>query len=125
MAAASAYLDRYDLDAHISTIRAVYRRKRDLMLDTIEERFPPGVRHTTPDGGLFTWLTFPDGFDTAIFLRDEAIPRAKVAFVPGATFFPVTQRPNHARLNFSGVADDRIESGITRLAERLRMRLPA
>jgi 2-aminoadipate transaminase len=124
MAAASAFLDRYDIDAHIATIRAAYRRKRDLMLSVIEERFPPSVTHTSPDGGLFTWLTFPEGFDAAAFLRDEAIPRAKVAFVPGATFFPVTQEPNHARVNFSGVSDERIVEGMTRLANLLRERLP-
>jgi len=124
MAAASAFLDRYDIDAHIAAIRAAYRRKRDLMLDTMDELFPPSVAHTSPDGGLFTWLTFPDGFDAAAFLRDEAIPRARVAFVPGATFYPVTQEPNHARVNFSGVSDERIVAGITRLAGLLRERLP-
>lgn len=124
MAAASRFLDRYDIDAHITTIRSVYRRKRDLMLDTIAERFPPSVTHTSPDGGLFTWLTFPGDFDSAAFLRDEAIPTAKVAFVPGATFFPVTQVTNHARLNYSGVSDERIRLGMGRLADLLRQRLP-
>ncbi len=124
MAAVSAFLDRHDIDAHIATIRSAYRRKRDLMLDAIAELFPPSVAHTSPDGGLFTWLTFPADFDAAAFLRDEAVPRAKVAFVPGATFFPVTQELNHARLNFSGVSDDRIVTGVTRLAALLRERLP-
>jgi 2-aminoadipate transaminase len=124
MAAASGYLDRYDIDEHIATIRAAYRRKRDLMLSTIEELFPPSVTHTSPDGGLFTWLTFPEGFDAAAFLHDEAIPRAKVAYVPGATFYPVTQEANHARLNFSGASDERIVVGMTRLAGLLRERLP-
>lgn len=124
MAAASAFMDRYDIDAHIATLRSTYRGKRDLMLDAIEELFPPSVTHTSPDGGLFTWLTFPEGFDSAAFLRDEAIPQAKVAFVPGATFFPVTQEPNHARLNFSGVSDERIATGMRRLAGLLRERLP-
>jgi DNA-binding transcriptional MocR family regulator len=124
MAAASAFLDRHDLDAHIATIRAAYRAKRDLMLGLIDELFPPSVARTSPDGGLFTWLTFPDGFDAAAFLRDEAIPKAKVAYVPGATFFPVTQQPNHARFNFSGVSDERIVAGIERLARLLRDRLP-
>jgi DNA-binding transcriptional MocR family regulator len=124
MAAASAFLDRYDMDAHVATLRAAYRRKRDLMLEVIDERFPPSVVRTGPDGGLFTWLTFPEGFDAAGFLRDAAIPRAKVAFVPGATFFPTVQQPNHARLNYSGVSDERITIGMTRLADLLREHLP-
>jgi len=78
------------------------------------------VGFTNPDGGLFTWLTFPDSFDAAAFMRDEAMPRAKVAFVPGGTFYPVRQEPNHARVNFSGVTDEQIVAGTTRLAGLLR-----
>ena len=120
MAAASAYLDRYDLDAHIAEVRSAYRRKRDLMLGILRESLPPRVSFTNPAGGLFTWLTFPDGFDAAAFMRDEALPRAKVAFVPGGTFYPVRQEPNHARVNFSGVSDERIVAGTTRLAGLLQ-----
>jgi len=120
MAAASAYLDRFDLDAHVADVRGAYRRKRDLMLETIARTFPSEVRWTNPSGGLFTWLTFPGGLDAAAFMRDEAIPKAKVAYVPGGTFYPVTQEPNHARVNFSGVPDDRIVEGITRLGELLQ-----
>ena len=123
MAAASDYLDRFDLDEHIGRIRSAYRRKRDLMLGVIEESFPAGVAWTRPDGGLFTWLTFPDGFDTTAFMRDELLPKARVAYVPGATFFPVVQELNHARVNFSGVSDERIVTGMTRMADLLRATL--
>ncbi|MFL6142013.1 MAG: PLP-dependent aminotransferase family protein [Labedaea sp.] len=120
MAATSAYLDKYDIDAHIEVARAAYRRKRDLILRALAATFPATVRHTTPRGGLFTWLTFPDGFDTAAFMRDEALPKAKVAYVPGATFFPAAPEANHARLSFSGLPDERLTEGITRLGALLR-----
>jgi 2-aminoadipate transaminase len=123
MAAASAYLDRFDLDAHIDRIRSAYRRKRDLMLEVISASFPPGIAWTRPEGGLFTWLTFPEGFDTTAFMRDELLPKARVAYVPGATFYPVVQEPNHARVNFSGVSDERIVTGMTRMADLLRVTL--
>jgi 2-aminoadipate transaminase len=119
MAAASAYLERFDLDEHIGRIRSAYRRKRDLMLGVMEQSFPAGMSWTHPDGGLFTWLTFPDGFDAAAFMRDELLPKARVAYVPGATFYPVVQKPNHARVNFSGVSDERIVTGMTRMADLL------
>lgn len=119
MAATSLYLDRFDIDAHIVTMRNAYRHKRDLMLGTLRERFPGTVRFTTPRGGLFTWLTFPTDFDTAAFMRDVALPRARVAYVPGATFFPTTPEHNHARLNFSGLSDERITEGLTRLGAHL------
>jgi DNA-binding transcriptional MocR family regulator len=53
-------------------------------------------------------------------MRDELLPKARVAYVPGATFYPVIQEPNHARVNFSGVSDDRIVTGMTRMAHLLR-----
>ena len=120
MAATSAYLSHYDIDAHIARARPVYRHKRDLMLQTIAETFPDDIGFTEPDGGLFIWLTFPAGFDAARVHGRDLLPKAKVAYVPGATFFPVTPEPNHARLSFSGVPDERLVHGITELGRLLQ-----
>ncbi|HEY5822354.1 MAG TPA: PLP-dependent aminotransferase family protein [Propionibacteriaceae bacterium] len=125
MAATSAYLARFDIDAHIAQAVPVYRHKRDLMLTTMTGTFPAGVDFTRPEGGLFTWLTFPAGFDAATFMAETLLPQAKVAYVPGATFFPVTQEPNHARVSFSGVPDDRLTSGVTALGALLGTALRA
>jgi 2-aminoadipate transaminase len=123
MAATSAYLSRYDLAAHIADALPVYRHKRDLMLETMASSFPSTVSFTRAEGGLFTWLTFPAGFDAAEFMRHDLLPRARVAFVPGATFFPVLEEPNHARLSFSGVPDEQLISGITAIGKLLHVRL--
>ena len=123
MAATSAYLARYDLAAHIAEALPVYRHKRDLMLATMASSFPSSVSFTRAEGGLFTWLTFPAGFDAAEFMRHDLLPRARVAFVPGATFFPVVEEPNHARLSFSGVPDEQLVSGITAIGKLLHARL--
>lgn len=120
MAAAAAFMARYDIHAHIDHMRVAYKRKRDLMLASLEEHMPPGVTWTHPVGGLFTWLTFPDGFDATAFMRDQALPVAKVAYVPGATFFPNVPEPNHARVNFSGATDEGIALGVKRWGELLR-----
>lgn len=119
MAATASYLDRYDIDAHIGRLCASYGRKRDLALATIDEWFPPSARCTRPDGGLFTWASFPEGFDAASFMRDRMLPEAKVAWVPGATFFPVLEEPNHARISFSAMAEDRLQDGLQRLGRLL------
>ncbi len=113
MAAASLYLERFDLDAHINVLRGAYLRKKNLMLDTIRKHFPQEVKFTDPEGGLFTWLTFPKGFDTTRFMREHALSKAKVAYVPGATFFPDADEPNHARVNYSGQTDENIIKGMT------------
>lgn len=117
MTTASIFLERYDLDQHIATLRQVYRRKKNLMLTTIRQNFPQEVSFTSPSGGLFTWLKFPQGFDTARFMREQAVPQAKVAFVPGATFFPVKQENNYARINFSAQPDENITKGISVLGQ--------
>ena len=48
MAATSAYLTRYDIEAHIASVLPVYRRKRDLMLATMAATFPASVSFTRP-----------------------------------------------------------------------------
>lgn len=112
MAIVTLFMRDYDLDAHIAGLRVNYRRKRDLMLQTIRDTFPAGVQYTTPQGGLFTWVSFAPGFDTAAFMRDVVLPQARVAYVPGATFFPLAQEHHHARVNFSAQPDSQLVKGI-------------
>lgn len=120
MRAAAAYLSGFDIEAHIAGMLPTYRHQRDLMLASIEEHFPAGVRWTRPDGGLFTWVTFPEGLDTAAFQRDHLIPRAGVILVPSAPFFATEPEVNHARMSFSGVPDDRLVAGVTAMGGLLR-----
>ena len=123
MAAASLFLDRYDLNAHIATLRAAYARKKAVMLDAIRRHFPQQVTATDPEGGLFTWVEFPEGFDATAFMRDVALPQARVAYVPGATFFPLNPRENFARVNFSAQSEDNIRTGIAALGAALHAHL--
>ena len=113
---ASEYLKRYDLDAAIVKMRALYRRKCDVMLQAIERYFPEGVTHTTPKGGLFVWCDLGHGMNTQT-LTAKAMER-KVVYVPGATFMTDMEKPcSGLRLNYSTMSDDRIEEGIRLLGE--------
>jgi DNA-binding transcriptional MocR family regulator len=123
MAAASLFLDRYDLSAHIATLQTAYSAKKEVMLDAIRQHFPQEITATDPEGGLFTWLTFPEGFDATTFMRDVALPQARVAYVPGTTFFPLTPRANHARFNFSAQSEANIQTGIAALGAALHANL--
>ncbi|MES2936849.1 MAG: PLP-dependent aminotransferase family protein [Pseudomonadota bacterium] len=122
MSAVSAFLDTFDIEAHIQVIRRTYLRKKNLMLDTMRAHFPAGIRFTDPDGGLFTWVTFPQGFDAALFMRDHAVPEGRVAYVPGGTFFPGAQENNHARFSYSTASDEAIVQGISVLGRLLATR---
>ncbi|MFN3741899.1 MAG: PLP-dependent aminotransferase family protein [Anaerolineales bacterium] len=102
------------LDEHVRVIRRVYKERRDVMLEMMDELFPPEVRWTRPEGGMFLWVMLPKGMDTAEVLR-LAVER-KVAFVPGAPFHPNGGGENTMRINFSYSSPETIREGISRLA---------
>ncbi|MBK7216132.1 MAG: PLP-dependent aminotransferase family protein [Candidatus Promineofilum sp.] len=103
------------LGAHVRLIRSLYRERRDAMLAAMETYFPDAVHWTYPHGGLFLWVTLPEGLDAAELLK-EALAH-KVAYVPGAAFHPDGGGHNTLRLNFSFCDPQRIETGIRRLGE--------
>lgn len=112
------YLEKYDLDQHVEEIRAVYGKRRNLMLKTIEETFPKNVHFTEPEGGLFLWVELPEGCDAKEILTKCL--DADVAFVPGGAFFPNGKGGHTFRLNYSNMPEDRIVEGIKKLAEVLK-----
>jgi 2-aminoadipate transaminase len=102
------------LDRHVPRIREVYGHRRTVMLKALAHHFPSGVRWTRPEGGLFLWVTLPEGLDSAKVL--QAALAEKVAFVPGHGFFPNGGGERTLRLNFSYSSPELIETGIARLA---------
>jgi 2-aminoadipate transaminase len=109
----AGYLERYDIDAHIDVIRTTYKKRRDVMLRTMEQTFPAGVSFTRPEGGLFAWVTLPASVNARTLL--EKCLEENVAFVPGGSFFPNGGNENTFRVNYSNMPEDRIKEGITRL----------
>lgn len=106
------------LDEHVKVIRSVYKERRDVMLELMEEIFPTEMRWTKPLGGMFLWGILPQGVDAAEILK-MAIKK-KVAFVPGGSFHPDGGKNNTMRINFSYSSPDVIREGITRLGETLK-----
>ncbi len=84
------------------------------MISSIEKHFPEEVEFTRPDGGMFLWVTLPEGL-SALRLFDLA-GGEDVAFVPGSAFYVDEGGKNTLRLNFSNSDGDHIEEGIRRLA---------
>jgi len=113
------------LDEHVKLIRSVYRERRDVMLDALSRYFPPEVTWTKPMGGLFLWVTLPQGADADKLL--EAAVRENVAFVPGDCFYAPNGHSDegrrHMRLNFSAAAPDQIREGIRRLSIAVKEQL--
>ncbi|GFZ29592.1 aminotransferase [Clostridium zeae] len=112
------YLNNYNLDNHIEKIKNVYKRRRDLMFDCMDEFLPKEIKYTRSKGGLFTWLELRQDIDT-VKLLEEAL-KFNVAFVPGSSFFANGGHNNYLRLNYSNMPEDKIVEGIKRLSRLLK-----
>jgi len=111
------------LDQHVKFIRQLYRRRRDVMLEALQESFPPEVTWTHPHGGLFLWVTLPRDLDMQEVLQSAI--HENVAFVPGDPFYahPETESSQHMRLNFSSATPEQIREGIMRLSLAVKSQL--
>lgn len=116
-------LRRGDLLRRLPGVVAIYRRKCDVMLEALAREMPEGVRWTHPEGGLFIWVTLPQGLDAGALLR-PAVEEEGVAYVPGAAFHADGSGRNTMRLNFSYPSEREIGEGIARLARLIRRRAP-
>ena len=110
------------LDEHIKLIRRVYGERRDVMLHAMEENFPSEVTWTRPQGGLFLWVSLPEGMDCHELF--EAAIKENVAFVPGDSFYAsdghADEGRRHFRLNFSNASPEQITEGIRRLGVAMK-----
>jgi DNA-binding transcriptional MocR family regulator len=103
-------------DVQVEKIRKVYSHRRDCMLAALAKYMPPGTSWTTPEGGMFVWVTLPESMDGARLLA-KSLETAKVAFVPGQAFFADGSGANTFRMSFSRADEQLIEEGNRRLAD--------
>jgi 2-aminoadipate transaminase len=113
----SEYLSTFNIDKHIDEINELYKRRRDIMLKTMDEVFPKNITYTRPNGGMFLWVTLPDNMCAAKLL-EKAIEN-NVAFVSGNDFYPDSGGANKIRLSFSNMNEDKIAEGIKRMAKAI------
>jgi len=115
---AGRYIASGKFDENLKKTIALYRGKRDLMMECLEKYMPEGVTWTRPDGGLFMLVTLPEGLNSRD-LFDLAI-QENVAFIIGEVFFCDGGGQNTLRLNFSYVSDEKMVEGVKRLAKATR-----
>jgi 2-aminoadipate transaminase len=109
----AAYFERADWREYVGALRDLYRHRRDVMLEALEESFGTEAEWTRPEGGMFVWATLPDYIDTTDLLARAL--RANVAFVPGRAAYLDGRGGSEMRLNFSGSTDDKIREGVRRI----------
>ena len=115
---AAEFLSSGRLDENLLKSIELYKSKRDLLLGLLEEHMPEGVKWTHPEGGLFLFLTMPEGFD-AVKFYDKALD-AGVAYVAGEFFHPDGSGKNTMRMNFSFMSPQKITEGVKLLATLLK-----
>lgn len=110
----SLYMEVYDIDEHIEKIKVVYKKRRNLAVQTMTALFPKTMKFTHPEGGLFTWVEGPASMDSRVLL--QTCLEHQVAFVPGHSFFPNGGGYNTFRLNFSNASEEQLVEGLSRIA---------
>ncbi len=116
------YIQECDIDSHIAGIRALYKRKCELMLSELDRLMPDCVTYTRPEGGLFLWATLDSKISQSDFMKKTI--EKKVAVVPGQAFNCDVNAPSQSfRLNYSTPSDEQIIKGVGYLADAVKAML--
>lgn len=107
----------------VERITAVYAQRRNAMVQALSEYLPDGVTWTEPAGGMFVWVTLPEGMD-AKQLLESALTEERVAFVPGGAFYADGSGKNTLRLSYSLPPEPVIREGISRLGRLILRNWP-
>jgi 2-aminoadipate transaminase len=108
------YLTNNEYQEHVSKIIDLYGSQATAMLEALDKYMPKNIQWTKPEGGMFIWLTLPEG-QSALELFDKAMA-ADVAFVPGDPFYTGEGNVPTLRLNYTASTPEVIDEGIKRLA---------
>ena len=117
----SEYLATQPWQDQLKVFRELYRERRDTLLTSMEQMFPPGIKWTVPEGGFFSWVTLPPEVDTTTML-----PKATanlVAYVTGNGFYVDDQGHDAMRVSYSFPPLERIPEGVRRLAATIEAEL--
>ena len=106
---------------HVEELRALYLRRRDAMLSALQSNMPDGTSWTTPEGGFFVWVDFPEGV-SANQLNADARQR-NVEILPGTAFYFHGGGDQQIRLSYSFATEDQIAQGIAVLGELAKQQL--
>ncbi len=120
---AADWLKNNNLSDHLKEPRKYYRENRDTMIEEMNRSFPDdeNISWTEPNGGLFIWVTLPEGIDAESVFRKGL--EKNVAFVPGHHFYVDDSGQNTMRLSYSLLTPEKIREGVNRLGEVLEKEL--
>jgi len=116
------------LESHIEWLREAYRRRRDAMIEGLDEiarrqeaAGREAIRYQAPAGGYFAWVELPSG--SATRLAASAADYG-ISFLPGPYFSPSGEYDRFVRLSFSYHRPETIGEGMRRLGTLLAAEAP-
>ncbi len=113
------FLTKYDFEAHLEKLRAIYTKKAQFCMNLLDRYCAPEITYDKIDGGLFIWCKLPEGVDMPEFVR-KAIEN-KVCVVPGNAFLTDENATSDGfRINFSTPTDEQLEKGIKALGDLIK-----
>lgn len=109
-----------DMYMQIQKICDVYAKKLFLMEESMDQYFPEVVKHSSPDGGMYIWVTMPDGIDIEEFCKESAI-KFHIPITPGNGFCVVSpEKCTSMRFNFVKESMEDIKYGIRTVGKLMR-----
>jgi 2-aminoadipate transaminase len=113
------YFKMFDNSQHIKKISVAYEKQCRAMINAMEKYFPKNVKYTKPEGGMFLWVTLPEGITAKDLL--EICTKEKVIFVPGDQFYTNRKEAvSTLRLNFSCSDENTIDQGIRLIGNAIK-----
>ena len=114
-ALAALYYLRDNMDEHIAELCDIFKSRRDTMLGAVGEYMGSSVVSNRPGGGMYLWLTLPEGIDVAA-VAGKAREQG-VAYTPGPSYSPRGDGHNYLRLCYGYENHQSIREGVAKLAE--------
>lgn len=112
------YLEHGNLDEHLSQMRKIYKKRRDILAKAIQRSFCDAIDFDVPDGGFYFWCKINESVNTNKFLHEAT--KSGVTFIPGNAFYSDQSGDKEFRLCFASNDERIILEGVKRMAKAFK-----
>ncbi|MAY43175.1 MULTISPECIES: PLP-dependent aminotransferase family protein [unclassified Neptuniibacter] len=117
--AVAEFIAQGSYERHIRKLRMQYQHSRDVMIDLVEELFPPGTRISYPKGGYLLWVELPIEVDTVKL--NKRLEASNISIAPGVIFSASGKYRNCMRLNFAKKLDETMRQALRQVAAEAQL----
>jgi LL-diaminopimelate aminotransferase len=100
-----------ELDVQVQGMNELYRRRRDLVCDALEQA---GVKVARPKGTIYVWAPIPAGFESSAAYCEHVLEEAAVVISPGEAYGP--SGAGFFRISLT-TPDDRLSEAVERIRQ--------